>query len=212
MPEQSPKRERGVRKPRVRDRPVADAPGSGGGLVADAPGSDGGLVADAPASDHNSVPMAYLITFTTYGTWLHGDRRGSVDREHNVYGLPHLGPNPRRTAYESCAQKAKTVTLDDGRRDVVRSTIIEVCSHRGWSLHELNVRSNHVHVVVSAPCPPERVLNDFKAWATRRLRETGQYHDRRSPWSEHGSKRYLWKPHQLEAACRYALDGQGLDL
>ena len=24
-------------------------------------------------------PLAYLITWTTYGTWLHGDDRGSFD-------------------------------------------------------------------------------------------------------------------------------------
>ena len=41
-------------------------------------------VADASGS----VPLAYLITFRTYGTWLHGDARGSVDREHNVFGTP----------------------------------------------------------------------------------------------------------------------------
>lgn len=31
-------------------------------------------------------PIAYLITFTTYGTWMHGDKRGSVDKRHNRYG------------------------------------------------------------------------------------------------------------------------------
>jgi hypothetical protein len=31
--------------------------------------------------DH--IPLAYLITFRCYGTWLHGDSRGSVDRFHN---------------------------------------------------------------------------------------------------------------------------------
>jgi hypothetical protein len=27
-----------------------------------------------------SVAKGYLITFCCYGTWLHGDERGSVDR------------------------------------------------------------------------------------------------------------------------------------
>ena len=27
-----------------------------------------------------SDPLAYFITFTCYGNWLHGDERGSVDR------------------------------------------------------------------------------------------------------------------------------------
>jgi len=40
-----------------------------------------------------SEPLGYLITCRTYGTWLHGDARGSVDRDHNVYGTPMRDPN-----------------------------------------------------------------------------------------------------------------------
>ncbi|MGH9840991.1 MAG: hypothetical protein ACREEM_19730 [Blastocatellia bacterium] len=36
------------------------------------------------------IPLAYLITFRCYGTWLHGDERGSVDRDHNIYRTPFL--------------------------------------------------------------------------------------------------------------------------
>jgi hypothetical protein len=39
------------------------------------------------------VPLAYLITFRAYGTWLHGDSRGSVDRFHNRYGAPLIRAN-----------------------------------------------------------------------------------------------------------------------
>ena len=30
--------------------------------------------------DFKDAPLAYFISFRTFGTWLHGDRRGSVDR------------------------------------------------------------------------------------------------------------------------------------
>jgi hypothetical protein len=43
-------------------------------------------------NDH--TPLAYFIMFRSYGTWLHGDSRGSVDRLHNTYGTPRLPPNP----------------------------------------------------------------------------------------------------------------------
>ena len=36
------------------------------------------------SDDH--TPTAYLITFRSYGTWPHGDNRGSVDRFHKGYG------------------------------------------------------------------------------------------------------------------------------
>ena len=38
--------------------------------------------------------MDYFLTFRTYGTWLHGDERGSVDRKHNQFGEPLLLPSP----------------------------------------------------------------------------------------------------------------------
>ena len=43
--------------------------------------------------DHTA--LAYLITFRCYGTWLHGDSRGSVDRFHNRYGAPLIAANRR---------------------------------------------------------------------------------------------------------------------
>jgi hypothetical protein len=44
--------------------------------------------------DDNIFPLAYLITFRCYGTWFHGDKRGSVDRrKFNSYGKPRTRPN-----------------------------------------------------------------------------------------------------------------------
>ena len=40
--------------------------------------------------------LARHITWGTYGQRLHGDARGTVDREHNEYGRPVLGSDPER--------------------------------------------------------------------------------------------------------------------
>src|SRR5205823_1175692 len=42
------------------------------------------------------VPLGYLITFRCYGTWLHGDERGAIDRFHNRYKSPYLPRSDRR--------------------------------------------------------------------------------------------------------------------
>jgi REP element-mobilizing transposase RayT len=42
--------------------------------------------------------------------------------------------------------------------------IQEVGAHRGWNLLAAHVPSNHVHTVVEAEVPPERVMSDFKAY------------------------------------------------
>ncbi|MGH2524913.1 MAG: transposase, partial [Anaerolineales bacterium] len=120
-----------------------------------------------------SVPLAYFITFVCYGTWLHGDERGSVDREHNLPGTPYLSPDAERARAEQELMDQPPYELDRQRREVVLKTIQEVCAHRGWSLLAAHVRSNHVHVVVQAVAKPEKVMNDFKAYASRRLNEAG---------------------------------------
>jgi hypothetical protein len=83
--------------------------------------------------DYNDFPLAYLISFRTYGTWLHGDERGSVSRTQNVYGTPKIGPNKARRAAERKLLKHAPVNLDARQRPVVEEAIREVCKHRNYS-------------------------------------------------------------------------------
>jgi REP element-mobilizing transposase RayT len=95
------------------------------------------------------------------------------------------------------------------RRDAVLEAIQEVCEHRGWSLLAAHVRSNHVHTVVAAEVPPERVMSDFKAYASRRLNQMELDAPKRKRWTRHGSTRWLWKPRHISAAMQYVVAEQG---
>jgi hypothetical protein len=56
------------------------------------------------------------------------------------------------------------------QRRTVEIQIAETCRHRGWTLHVVNWRSNHVHAVVTADVQnPKKMRIDLKAWATRAL-------------------------------------------
>jgi len=116
---------------------------------------------------------AYLITFRGRGTWLHGDKRGSVDRLHNRYGTPVLPPNSKRRELNRSRLKNPPVRLNSKQRHAVESGIRETCKIRKWDLWTMNARTNHIHSVVSANCKPEKILTVFKANATRKLREAG---------------------------------------
>ena len=155
------------------------------------------------------TPLAYFLSFRTYGTWLHGDARGSSDRFHNAYGSPFLPANNRWKSYKQQLLKAKPLILNTARRPIVEESIRETCRIRKWSLYAVNVRTNHVHVVVAALKDPELVLNAFKANATRRLREEGLWGYPFSPWAFKGSKRRLWNERSVERAINYVLFGQG---
>jgi REP element-mobilizing transposase RayT len=157
-------------------------------------------------------PLAYLITFPTYGTWLHGDDRGSVDRDHNIPGTRLVPPNKTRRHYEQRRLRHDSIVLGAAARAVVQRTMSEVAEHRGWAVHAINVRRNHVHIVVSSDRSAERIMNDLKSWSTRRLIEAGIVAPGTRVWVRHGSTRYLWKPREVEAACQYVVEGQGADL
>src|SRR5262249_21981896 len=132
-------------------------------------------------------PLAYFITFTTYGTWLHGRAPGSVDRYHNLAGTPFLpGDSDMEKARRSLLRQ-EPYLLDPERRSVVLQTILDVAKHRHWQLWAAHVRSNHVHIVVTAPDKAEKVMADFKAWASRRLREAFRESADRDRWTQHGS-------------------------
>ncbi len=91
-------------------------------------------------------PLAYLITWTAYGTWLHGDARARV-----MSGFACIQPASQEIL--SRAQhtlKQQPITFNPLQRELITKTIQNHCVYRGWLLHALNARSNHVHLVVSA--------------------------------------------------------------
>ncbi|MEQ1764636.1 MAG: transposase [Pyrinomonadaceae bacterium] len=98
------------------------------------------------------------------------------------------------------------------QRRAVYHAIREVCRFRDFTILALNVRTNHVHVVVSAESKPEKIIEAFKSYATRRLRSEDLVSVDAKVWSRHGSTRYLWKDRSVNAAIEYVLHGQGEDV
>jgi REP element-mobilizing transposase RayT len=162
--------------------------------------------------DDNEFPLAYLITLRTYGTWLHGDERGSMDRKHNVYGTPKISANHRLRKSDQGLLKHPPITLNAKQRQVVETAVREVCACRPYILRAINVRTNHVHTVVTAMQEPEPVLDAFKAYATRSLRRAKLMATNVKPWVRHGSTIYLWKERDVAKAIKYVMLGQGDDL
>jgi hypothetical protein len=153
--------------------------------------------------------MTYLLTFTCYGTHLHGAAAGSVDRFHNAPGNRAVDDDPRRVGLELERMGQPPYCMDEGRRRVVLAGIQERCRQRNWFLRAAHVRTNHVHLVVDAEAKPERVMNDLKSYASRRLNLEPLDKPARKRWTRHGSTRWLWTPESVTAAIVYVVGGQG---
>jgi REP element-mobilizing transposase RayT len=120
-----------------------------------------------------------------------------------------LGPDP--TVEEASRERLRfpPLILTEEQRKAVHAAIEETTQFRRWQISALNVRTNHVHVVVAAPNhAPELVLTAFKAYATRRLRTQELTQPDRPVWSRHRSTRYLWTERQIEDVCAYVIYGQ----
>jgi len=102
------------------------------------------------------MALAYFITFTTCGTWLHGTSKGkgSVDAEHNAYGSAFVQPDADRLATAPKRMMQPPYIMDAARRAVVRDAIVELGDEKGWRVWAVHVRSNHVHVVITADREP----------------------------------------------------------
>jgi REP element-mobilizing transposase RayT len=155
-------------------------------------------------------PLGFFLTWTTYGTWLPGDERGWVAKPGRF-----RQPDAKLKAGAARLLTEPFCTLDEGQRCVVENTIAEHCTIRSWYLHKVSCRTNHVHVVVTAPGrDPEEVMDQFKAWCTRRLKELerSRHEDataiRQNWWTQRGSKRWLNDEASLEEAIRYVAEGQ----
>jgi REP element-mobilizing transposase RayT len=159
-----------------------------------------------------NAPIAYLFTFTPYGTRLHGDERGTVDAWHNEYGTPLAPLNEPRQVDKIRAMSEDALLIDPKMRGIIEDTLEQHCKFRGWKLYAYNVRTNHVHAVISARSDATKMLNDLKAYLTRALRRGGAIAGRNKVWTEGGSKRHLFTDKAVARACAYVRDAQGPDL
>jgi REP element-mobilizing transposase RayT len=163
------------------------------------------------------MTRTWFLTWTTYGTWLPGDRRGFVTHVrdpsgeqviHNQYGTPNDADMPRLEAYARSIMRQDPVRLTHEQARHVAEQLRETASYRGWSLLALAVMANHVHLVVEVPeeAPSDKLLGDFKAYATRRLNREFGGGKKRLWWTERGSTRLLTDAEAVTDTVQYVED------
>jgi REP element-mobilizing transposase RayT len=120
-----------------------------------------------------------------------------------------LPPSLRRKQIERNLLKQPPVRFNARQRVAIDCAIKETCVIRKWELWALNVRTNHLHCVVTASCNPKTVLVALKANATRAMKEAECWRSDLSPWAQRGSKKYLWTEEELANAIAYVIEEQG---
>lgn len=142
--------------------------------------------------------LAYMLTWTTYGTWLQGDERGYC-KDGETFGA---NPNLYRSNYNSL--KHKPVYLSNIQRDIVKAGIHREAKRIGQHVYALTVQSNHVHLILkNTKDSIESTAHRYKRTATHILRKDGF---EGKVWTKGYDKRYCYNPDQLNAKIKYVLD------
>ena len=139
--------------------------------------------------------VGYMVTWTTYGTWLQGDRRGYVK---NGVVLPE---NEKIETVNRELQKYDSIILTESEKETIRRVILDEAAAQGHKIHAIAVCTNHVHLIAE-PCKLsiEEAVSRYKNKATMSLRKFGR------PgrlWTKGFDKRFCFTPSELETRIRY---------
>jgi REP element-mobilizing transposase RayT len=148
-------------------------------------------------------PLAYHITFGTYGTRLHGDERGTIDRSMNKPGDPIIGKCEEWEQMERARLNFQPRLFNNEQMILVESLIPRVGERGGWHLHEWAAGPNHVHNVLSANVEGDAVRKWLKRWLGQELAKLIPLQPRETFWAECGSVKWIWTDEYLRSATDY---------
>jgi REP element-mobilizing transposase RayT len=139
--------------------------------------------------------IGYMLTWTTYGSWLQGDERGYVKDGRILHGDKKL--------VELCEkfQKGHTVKLRRNEKDIVREAILNEAERIGYTIEALAVCSNHIHLVARYfPEPIGQIVSRFKNVTTSALRKHGRAG---RVWTRGFDKRFCFDNEDLDRRIQY---------
>jgi len=107
----------------------------------------------------------WLLTWTCYGHWLPGDRRGFVGNiceadgthvSHDMPGTPYDEDLPLLEQWVREQMTGDPITLGLKEADAMIAQYRETARIRNWSLEAASVMFNHTHIVVGVAGDPVR--------------------------------------------------------
>jgi REP element-mobilizing transposase RayT len=156
----------------------------------------------------------WLLTWTTYGTWLPGDVRGSVASvresvgsriEHDEPQTPYEPSIPGLVEASRERMRGNAVYLNTAQAKTLITQFQTTAAYRQWQLAGAAVMGNHVHLVVgvNGDPQPDGLIRDFKSYGSRALNEQFGKPASGTWWTSGGSRRKLPNELAVTAALKY---------
>lgn len=139
--------------------------------------------------------VGYMVTWTTYGTWLQGDKRRYVKDGKTLL------PNEVLAEANAKALTKNTVQLSFNQRRIAEEAIRQKAIQFGQRIYALSVCAKHVHLVAEyIPRPIGIVVQRYKSCAVRALRKDGI---QGRVWTTGFDKRYCFDRDTLQQKINY---------
>ena len=162
----------------------------------------------------------WLLTWTAYGTWLPGDRRGFVSpvraasgalTVHNRPGTDFDANIPKLESEARRRLRCSPIRLLVDQAGLLSTQLRDTAAIPQQEMCALAVMHNHIHVVLGVPGDPDPswLLRDMKAYASRALNARFSRPASGTWWTQSGSKRKLPNESAIFAAVRYVRDQPG---
>jgi REP element-mobilizing transposase RayT len=152
-----------------------------------------------------NYPLAYHITFGTYGTRLHGSDRPTVDRSQNKFGEPIIGKDPQWETIERSLLKFPPRILTIEQRLLVEKTIPAICSRGGWTHITTAAAKDHVHNIISARVEGSDIRKWLKRWISQEMSKKWPLLPEQVWWAECGSVKWIWEMDYYDRATDYVI-------
>ena len=139
--------------------------------------------------------IGYMLTWTTYGTWLQGELKGFVKNG------KRRGENAALRKRNVQNLKGRVVKLSRNERAIVREAILDAAKRFRLKIHAIAVYSNHVRVVAEyVDVPTGVVVGRYKSAGRVALKAHG-FAGR--VWTKGYDKRYCFDEKALQDRIDY---------
>ena len=139
--------------------------------------------------------FGYMLTWTTYGSWLQGDTRGYV-RDGRI-----LSGNEKLERANKSMRVGRAVTLGKAECEIIKRAMLAEGERIGEKILAVSVGSKHVHVVIAAGGKAiSKVVSRLKCAAYYEVKKDGA--DKRL-WTQGYDKRLCLDEQSLVARIGY---------
>jgi REP element-mobilizing transposase RayT len=139
--------------------------------------------------------IGYMVTWTTYGTWLQGEKKGYVKDGEILAG------NDKLKSANQNQQKFQTVKLDSDQKQIVQNAILQEARKIKQKIFAIAVCSNHIHLVAEVSSESiEQIVHRYKRLSSFVLRKAdldGKI------WSTGFDKRFCFTDKDIEQKIQY---------